>query len=86
MTRTDAIAAINKKLAALDDERVLTVADIVDDIAASPTGVRNLAKRELELLEQAKAEIEAGRTYSVDEIRSHTDDLMRSLRAKHADS
>jgi hypothetical protein len=38
MTRTEAIAIITSKLASLDDERVMTVADIVQDMAA-PTAV-----------------------------------------------
>ena len=86
MTRTEAIAVINTKLAALDDERVLAVAEIVGDIATNPATVRNLTERELDLLEQSKADFAAGRTYSVNDIRAHTDDLIRSLRAKHAGS
>lgn len=86
MTRSEAIAEINAKLAALDDERLRTVAGIVEDIAAETGPVRELTPRELELLEQSKADIEAGRTYSVEEIRAHSDQLIRSLRAKHSTS
>jgi len=87
MTRTEAIAVINAKLASLDDERVLAVAEIVDDIAAdtgADTGaVRELTARELTLLEQSKADFAAGRTYSIDEVRAHSDDFIRTLRTKH---
>ena len=83
MTRTEAIAVINAKLASLDDERVLAVAEIVDDIAADTGAVRELTARELTLLEQSKADFAAGRTYSVDEIRAHSDDFIRTLRSKH---
>lgn len=84
MTRSEAIAVINAKLAALDDERVLTIAGIVDDIAAGVGSVRDLTPRELALLEQSKADFAAGRTYSVDEIRAHSDAFIKALRAKQA--
>jgi hypothetical protein len=35
ITRTEAIAAINAKLSSLDDVRILIVADIVNEIAAT---------------------------------------------------
>lgn len=83
MTRIEAIAVINAKLANLDDERVLAVAEIVDDIAADTGPVRALTAREQALLDQAKADFAAGRTYSVDEVRAHSDEFIKSLRAKH---
>lgn len=83
MTRTEAIATINAKLASLDDERVLAVAEMVDEIAADSSTVRDLTPRELALLDQSKADFAAGRTYSIDEVRAHTDDLIRTLRTKH---
>ena len=83
MTRTEAIAAINAKLGTLDDERLQAVVEIVDDIAASEV-VRPLTARERALLEQSKADFEAGRTYSVEDMRAHCDAFIRALRDKHA--
>ena len=84
MTRTEAIAVINAKLAGLDDERVLTVVEIVDDIAADTGPVRALSARELALLEQSKADFAAGRAYTIDEVRAHSDEFIKTLRAKHS--
>ena len=87
MTRSEAIAVITAKLAAphaLDDARVLTVAEMIGDIGAGTGAVRPLTAREMGLLEQSKEDFAAGRTYSVDDVRAHTDALIRSLRAKHA--
>ena len=81
MTRLEAIAAINAKLAALDDARVLTVAEMIDDIATAT--VRPLTARELALIEQSKEDFAAGRTYSVDEVRAHSDTIIRALCDKH---
>lgn len=82
MTRIEAIAVMNAKLATLDEERVLAVAEIVEEIAGGTGAVRDLTARELELLEQSKADFAAGRTFSDDEVRAHTDELIRTLRAK----
>ena len=78
MTRTQAIALINTKLAALDDERLLTVADIVDEIATDTGQVRQLTPREFALLDQSKADFAAGRSYSHDEITTMLDDRLAS--------
>ncbi len=82
MTRTQAIAAINAKLAVLDDARLLTVAEMIEDIATDT--VRPLTARELALLEQSKEDFTAGRTYSVEDMRAHSDAFIRALRDKHA--
>ena len=83
MTRTEAIAIINKRLADLDDEAVLTVADIVQDMDTASTLPRKLTARELELIEQSKADFREGRTYSIDEARARSDAFLQSLRAKY---
>ena len=83
MTRTEAIAIINKKLADLDDEAVLTVADIVQDLDTASTLPRKLTARELEMIEQSKADFREGRTYSIDEARARSDAFLQSLRAKY---
>ena len=57
--------------------------DLIQDIAADAAPVRSLTVRELQLLEQSKADFAAGRTYSIDEVRAHSDDFIRSLRTKY---
>ena len=76
MTRTEAIAVINAKLATLDDERVQTAAAIIDDLAAGSNPVRALSPRELALLAQSKADFAAGRSYSHDEITAMLDERL----------
>ena len=79
MTRTEAIAVITQKLASFDDERVLAVAEIVDDMAAATGAVRELTPRELTLLDQSKADFAAGRSYSHDEVIDYLDAHLASL-------
>lgn len=86
MTRAETIAEINAKLANIDDERVRTVAEIVDDIATGSASVRELTLRELALLEEVKADFAAGRTYTVDDVRAHSDVLIQSLRDRSSAS
>ena len=62
------------------DERVLTV----DDIEADTALIRELTARELALLDQSKANIAAGRAYSIDEVRAHTNELIKTLRTNSA--
>ena len=83
MTRTEAIAIINAKLASRDDERVLTVADFVQDIETASTLPRQLTAKELDLIEQSKEDFRAGRTYAADEVRTYIEfDRRREQRAK----
>jgi hypothetical protein len=79
MTRTEAIAIITAKLSSLDDERVMTVADIVQDMAQPDDLPRELTPRELALIEQSKEDFKAGRTYSLDEARAMTDAFLAPL-------
>ena len=82
MSRTEAIAVINAQLASLDDERVLTVAGIVADIAAVNTGtIRPLTARELALVEQSKADFAAGRTSSLEESMTYVSAELARRRA-----
>ncbi len=83
MTRTEAIAIITKKLASFDDERVMTVAEIVQDMDTASLLPRKLSDRELALIERSKADFRDGRTYSIDEIRAHSDAHIASLKAKY---
>ena len=83
MTRSEAIAIINAKLANLDDEAILTVADIVQDMGSASLRLRRLSARELELIEQSKADFREGRTYSIEEARRRSDAHLQALRAKY---
>jgi hypothetical protein len=83
MTRTEAIARINAQLSSLDDERVLAVADIVEDIAATDDQLRPLTPRELALIEQSREDFKAGRTLTIDEARALSDQFIDSLRQKY---
>jgi hypothetical protein len=76
MTRTQALAIIAAKLAALDDERVLAVADIVQALDAADDLPRELTEHELALIEQAKQDFRTGRSYSLDEARALTDEFL----------
>ncbi|MEQ1696226.1 MAG: hypothetical protein ABL901_10355 [Hyphomicrobiaceae bacterium] len=84
MTRTEAIAAINAKLSSLDDERVLTVAGIVNEIAATDELPRTLTPRELALIMQSKTDFETGRTYTVAESRAYIDEALARRREQRA--
>ena len=76
MTRTQALAIITAKLASLDDERVLTVAEIVQSMDAADELPRELTAHELALIEQAKEDFRAGRSFSLDEARALTDQAL----------
>ncbi len=73
MTRTEAIAVITAKLASLDDERVQTVADMVQSMQDDVKSVRRLSTRERALLEQSKSDFSAGRSYSLEESKNFVD-------------
>ena len=82
MTRTEAMALINAKLASLDDERVRAVAEIIEDIAAGDTAMRQLSARELALIEQSRADFAAERTLSLEEAEARTDAFLALRRAQ----
>lgn len=75
MTRTEAVAVINARLATLEDERVEAAAALIDELAAA-SPVRALSPRELTLLAQSKADFAAGRCYSHDEITAMLDERL----------
>ncbi len=83
MTRNQAIAMINERLASLDDERVMAAADMISELAATGRPLRRLTDRELSLIEQSKEDFSAGRTYSIDAARAHSDKFIESLRRKY---
>jgi hypothetical protein len=76
MTRAQALAIISAKLASLDDEHVMTVAEIVQSIDADNELPRELTDYELALIRQAKEDFKAGRSYSIDEARALTDQVL----------
>jgi hypothetical protein len=61
MTRSEAIAIITSKLEALDDERVITVADIVQDMANPAAPALNLTDTERAAIERSKDDFKARR-------------------------
>ena len=78
MTRTEAIATINAKLASLDDARVTTLAEIAQSMSDRPQPVRKLSDRELSLIERSKADFAQGRSYSLEESNAYvTEQLAR---------
>lgn len=79
MTRHEAIATINSKLADADDETVQAVADIVESMTA-PAQVRPLSERELALLEQAKEDFRLGRTDTLEDFKARTDAMLARYR------
>jgi hypothetical protein len=81
MTRTEAIAIINAKLAALDDERVITVADIVKDMTNPAAPALNLTDEERAAIERSKEDFKAGRTYSSDQYRVEMTAFMTDLKS-----
>ena len=76
MTRAQALAIINAKLASLDDEHVMTVAEIVESMEAADELPRELTDHERTLVEQAKEDFRAGRSFSLDEARTLTDQFL----------
>jgi hypothetical protein len=76
MTRSQALAIITAKLASLDDEHVMTVAEIVQSIDAGDELPRDLTDHERTLIQQAKEDFRAGRSFSLDEARALTDQVL----------
>lgn len=83
MTRTQAIAIITKKLASLDDEGVMAVADIVQDMAEPSAVALDLTDDERAAIERSKADFKEGRTYTNDEYHADMAIFMSDLKSKH---
>ena len=84
MTRTEAVARITASLSSLDDKDVQTVAGLVETMVGEPSALpRPLTARELALIEQSKEDFRLGRTVTLDEARTLSDDFMKTLRAKY---
>jgi hypothetical protein len=83
MTRIEAIAIINARLASLDDEEVMAVADIVQDIADMAAPALDLSDAERADIERSKEDFKAGRTYSNDQYHAEITAFMADLKSKH---
>jgi len=79
-----AIAIITAKLASLDDERVMTVADIVQDMAAPTAPALDLTYAERAAIERSKEDFKAGRTYTNDQYHAEMTAFMAGLNARSA--
>ena len=80
MTRTQAIALITTKLAALDDERVQAVAEMVEAFDEADDLPRELTARELALIEQSKEDFRLGRTLTLEEAEARTESFLAARR------
>lgn len=83
MTRIEAIAIITAKLASLDDERLMAVADIVQDMADPTSPTLDLTDAERAAIELSKEDFKAGRTYSSDQYHVEMAAFMADLKSKH---
>jgi hypothetical protein len=82
MTGTEAIAIIISKLALLDDERVMTAADIVQDMAAPSAVALDLTDAERAAIERSKEDFK-GRTYSSTQYHVEMTAFIAELKSKH---
>lgn len=69
MTRNEAIASINAKLASLDDDRLQVLAEIANSLSDAP--VRQLSDREMSLLARSKTDFSEGRATSLEESKAY---------------
>lgn len=83
MTRTQVIALITAKLALLDDERVMAVADIVQDMAQPSPVPLDLSDVEHAAIQRSKEDFKQGRTYSNDEYHAEMAMFIADLKSKH---
>lgn len=74
MTRTEAIAIIERALPDADDDALAKAAELLQAAAATASELpRAFSARELELIEQAKADFREGRTLSEEEFWTEVD-------------
>lgn len=80
MTRTEAIAIIERALPIADETTLAAAAALLQSAQAEPSILpRALTARELELIEQSKADFAAGRTMSSAEARASIDESLAAL-------
>jgi hypothetical protein len=83
MTRIEAIAIITAKLSSLDDERLMTVADIVQDMANPTPPTLDLTDAERAAIERSKEDFKVGRTCSSEQYHAEMGAFMADLKSKH---
>jgi len=83
MNRNEAIAIITAKLQSLDDERIMTVADIVQDMAAPTAVAFDFTDAERAAIERSKDDFSVGRTYSSDQYHTEMTAFMADLKLKY---
>ena len=80
MTRIEAIAIIEKALPVADEATLAAVAALLQSAQAEPSILpRALTPRELQLIEQSKADFAAGRTLTSREARASIDEALAAL-------
>jgi hypothetical protein len=80
MTRTEAIAIIERALPTADETTLAAAAALLQSAQADPSVLpRPLTSRELALIEQSKADFAAGRTMSSAEARASIDEALARL-------
>jgi hypothetical protein len=80
MTRTEAIAIIERALPIADEKALAAAATLLQSAQAELSSLpRRLTARELELIEQSKADFAAGRTMSSAEARASIDETLAAL-------
>ena len=80
MTRTEAIAFIEKALPSADEKTLAAAAVLFESTSHNPTAwPRPLSYRERSLLVQSKADFAGGRSYSHDEMVAMLDERLAPL-------
>lgn len=80
MTRTEAIAIIEKALPSADEATLAAAAELFQATQAEPSVLpRALTARELELIEQSKEDFRQGRTLTSAEARTSIDEALTVL-------
>ncbi len=80
MTRTEAITIIEKALPMADEATLAAAAALLQSAQSEPSILpRALTARELDLIEQSKADFAAGRTMTSAEARASIDDVLATL-------
>ena len=80
MTRTEAIAIIEKALPVADEATLAAAAALLQSAQAEPSVLpRALTARELEMIEQSKADFAAGRTMTSKAARASIDEALAVL-------
>ena len=80
MTRSEAIAIIEKALPSADEATLAAAAKLLQSVTAETSVLpQTLTARELALIEQSKADFRQGRTLSAAEARASIDETLATL-------